>query len=304
MELVIATDEDKRQRDHLGHLAWGAKLSAEQWVVREERLRAHAWARRAMTTWLLRDGDETLSSCETFVQEGWLDGERADVWAVASVFTEERLRGRGHATRLVDLVRERARAAGVLASTLFSDVGLGQYERSGYVARPAEDLIFPPETGEPAAAVDALLTEVTAVPPPPDEDFVIWPTADQVDWHLERSRVYGELLARDSGATVGARAGDGVAYWSTDSTQERLLVLLLAARRAHEAEALLRAARRTARQLKLREVRMWAQPWDFPGRADLGGDRVARRGSIPMIVPLRPSLRAEQWTQIPRAVWV
>ena len=52
MELVIATDEDKRQRDHLGHSAWGGKLSIDQWVLRDERLRAHAWARRAMTTWL------------------------------------------------------------------------------------------------------------------------------------------------------------------------------------------------------------------------------------------------------------
>jgi GNAT superfamily N-acetyltransferase len=304
MELVIATDEDKQLRDRLAHVAWGSKLTVDQWVVRETRLRAHPWAQQAMTTWLLNDGGETLASCEIFVQDGYVDGVRADVWAVASVFTEERLRKRGHATRLVDLLLERARAAGAVASTLFSDVGASLYERSGYVAMPAEDLIFPPESGDPASGVDALLDAIAVLPPPPDEDFVIWPTAAQIDWHLERSRVYGELLARDAGTWVGARAGDAVLYWSADSTNERLLVQLMAATRAHEAEALLRAARRTARQLKLREVRMWAQPWGFPGRADLGGDRVARRGSLPMIAPLVPSLRAQQWRQIPRAVWV
>jgi GNAT superfamily N-acetyltransferase len=303
MELVIATDEDKQERDRLGHVAWGSKLTVAQWVLREERLRAHPWARRAMTTWLLREAGATLSSCETFVQDGFIAGERADVWAVASVFTEERLRKRGHAKRLVDLVLERARAAGAVASTLFSDVAVSQYERSGYVTMAAEDLIFPPEAGAPAATVDALV-ETLVVPPPPDEDFVIWPTAEQLDWHLERSRIYGELLARPSGASVGARAGDGVIYWSADSTNERLLVHLLVAPHAQEAEALLRSARRVARQLGLREVRVWAQPWGFPGRGDLGGDRVARRGSVPMIAPLVPALRAQQWTQIPRAVWV
>ena len=34
--------------------------------------------------------------------------------------------------------------AGAQASTLFSDVGAPIYEKSGYVVRPAEDLVFPP----------------------------------------------------------------------------------------------------------------------------------------------------------------
>jgi hypothetical protein len=51
-------------------------------------------------------------------------------------------------------------------------------------------------------------------------------------------------------------------------------------------------------------VRLWAQPWPWPGRADLGGDRVRRVGSIPMVAPIADGLHAEMWTQIPRAVWV
>jgi hypothetical protein len=124
------------------------------------------------------------------------------------------------------------------------------------------------------------------------------------DWHVERGRTSAALLGRASLPKLGARAGDGVAYWAADWKNDRLLVLWLDAGRAYEAEALVQAARHVASTVKLREVRLWAQPWPFPGRPDLGGDRVRRVGSLPMIAALTPSVSAEKWTQIPRAVWV
>lgn len=304
MELVAATDDDKRARDRLTYAAWGERLDPAQYLEREARLRAHPWAQAAMTTWLLRGDDgAALASCETFRMTSFVDGARGETWAVASVFTEPALRGRGYASRMLALLDERARAAGAQASTLFSDVGARLYEAGGFRARPAEDLVFPPASGEAAAGVDALLTAPPELPPP-DEEFVVWPSAAQLDWHLERTRTYAALLGRPPLSAVGARAGEGTAVWSVEWKKEQLLVLLLRARRAYEAEALVRAARRVAWSLRLREVRLWAQPWDFGGRDDLGGDRVARIGSLPMIAPLAPSLRAEAWTQIPRGVWV
>ena len=74
--------------------------------------------------------------------------------------------------------------------------------------------------------------------------------------------------------------------------------------RAAEAAALVGSARRLAGSLGLREVRLWAQPWPFGGDASLGGTRAARRHSLPMIAPLSPALRAESWSQIPRALWM
>ena len=304
MELASASDDDKRARDRLTYAAWGEQLTPAQYLEREERLRAHAWARASMTTWLWRDHDgAVLSSCESYRMCSSVDGSAGETWAVASVFTEPALRGRGHARRMMDALVARARAAGAQASTLFSDVEPRIYEASGYVARPAFDLVFPPVRGEPARAVDALFDAVVEIDEPAD-DFALWPTAAQLDWHVERARIYGELLGRPSLPTVGARAGAGVALWTVDWKHDRLLVLWLDAAREHEAEALLQAARRVAQALALHEVRLWAQPWSFPGRADLGGDRVARVGSLPMMVPLVPSLRADAWTQIPRAVWV
>ncbi|MDB4967359.1 MAG: hypothetical protein JWN44_3048 [Myxococcales bacterium] len=304
MRLAVASDEEKRARDHVTHETWGGRLDVASWVEREERLRRHPWPAAAMVSWLWRDADgAVLSSCETFTMPSSVDGVRGRTWAVASVYTEVALRKRGHARRMIDALVARARSEGAQASTLFSDVGAPIYEASGYVARPAEDLVFPPAPGAAGAGVDALLDETVDVDAP-EEGFTVWPDKAQLDWHLERTRAYAELWKRPPMPSVGARAGEAVAMWAVDWHNERLTVLLLDAVRSHEAEALVQAARRTAGAMHLREVRLWAQPWPFPGRADLGGDRVARVGSLPMIAPLVPSLRAEMWTQIPRAVWV
>jgi GNAT superfamily N-acetyltransferase len=304
VKLDFVTADEKRARDRIAYEAWGELLTTEQYVQREERLCAHPWAQETMRCWAWRDGDgEILSSCETYRMASAVDGVRGETWAVASVFTVPALRGRGHARAMMDALVTRARADGAQASTLFSDVGAPIYEKSGYVARPADDLVFPPAPGDSARTIDALVERVGEIEPYVD-DFSIWPTAAQLDWHLERGRAYAALLGRPSLSSVGARAGDGVAYWAADWKNDRLLVIWLDAGRAHEAEALVQAARQVASAAKLREVRLWAQPWPFPGRSDLGGDRVRRVGSLPMIAPLIPSVSAEMWTQIPRAVWV
>ena len=305
MELVVATAAEKLARDRLTFASWGEQLTPEQYLKREERLCAHPWARDTMTWWLWRDADgSVLSSCESYRMCSAVDGERGDTWAVASVYTDPALRGRGHARAMMNALVARARAEGAQASTLFSDVGTPIYEASGYAARPAEDLVFPPAPGDAARGVDQLISQAVGDLEPYVDDFAVWPTPAQLDWHIERARTYGDLLGRAPLASIGARAGDGVAYWTPTVHHDSLLILWLDAGRAGEAEALVQAARNVASAARLREVRLWAQPWPFPGRADLGGDRVKRVGSIPMIAPLAPTVRAEMWTQIPRAVWV
>ncbi|HEY2746659.1 MAG TPA: GNAT family N-acetyltransferase [Polyangia bacterium] len=304
MKLVLADADEKRARDRLTYEAWGEALTPEQYLIREERLCAHPWARAAMQWWLWKDDDgKVLSSCETYRMSSAVEGERGETWAVASVFTEPALRGRGHARAMMDALLERARQEGAQASTLFSDVAPMQYERSGYAVRPAEDLVFPPAQGDSAHGVDALVEVVGELEPYVD-DFTVWPSRQQLDWHLERGRTYGALLRRAPLSSVGARAGEGVAYWVADWKNDRLTMLWLDAADAYEAEALVQTARNVASAARLREVRLWAQPWPFPGRADLGGDRVRRVGAVPMIAPLVGAVRAEMWTQIPRAVWV
>ncbi len=80
-------------------------------------------------------------------------------------------------------------------------------------------------------------------------------------------------------------------------------MLLLDATTTEEARALVEAARRVAGALGLTDVRLWEQPWPFAAPAAWGAS-VARKHSLPMIAPLAPSLRAEAWTRIPRALWL
>jgi GNAT superfamily N-acetyltransferase len=310
MQLHRAGVDEQRERDRLTHDAWGDKLTPAQFIAREERLRAHAWPRKSMMTWFLRDdAGAVLASCETYEMRSFMSGVEGSSFGIASVFTDGPLRGKGYATRLMDLVLARVRDdhAPAQAMLLFSDVGARIYERSGYRARPAFDIVLPPAAGEPA--VDALLDDAAALDafdalPIPDEDFIVWPTRVQVDWHYERTRIYRELLGRARLPSAGARLGDSLMLWTANWKSDQLQVLLLESARADEAEALVAAARRVAYAARLREIRMWAEPWSFGAAHTLGGDRVARKDSLPMLAPLVPTLSPDQWQRIPRAIWM
>jgi GNAT superfamily N-acetyltransferase len=318
MHLVLATEAQKAQRDLLTYSAWGQTLTPEAYAERERRLRAHPWSAAEMKTWLLcaEDGD-VLASCETFRTDSFLRGPggepvRGDSFAIASVFTEERLRGRGCATRLMDLLAaelERAspRAHGAL---LFSDVGPALYRRSGYRELPAFDWRLPPTEGAPGEPVERLLGErdVPAAlarlrwPPTP---YFLWPSAAQVDWHVERERIYAEALARPRPEAQGATVGDSTALWAMTAKDGELKVLLLDARSPEEARALLEAARRVARRAGLERVVVWEEPASAPLLARLpGATRVPRDGSLPMVRPLRPELPLSPAPPAPRALWV
>jgi GNAT superfamily N-acetyltransferase len=302
VQLSIASPEEQRALDEITFDAWGEQLTLAQFRAREARLRGHPWSRVELTTWLLRDGGAVLASCETYRMDSWLDGARGQTWGVASVFTAPPLRRRGYASRLMSLLVAEARAQAAHATILFSDVGAPIYEASGHRARPAYDLVFSPSAEEQSVDVlydDQQLRAAFDRLTPPAGGFVVWPSAAQLDWHLERQRTYAALLGRPALAHSGARAGDGLIAWAADWLHQRLLVLLIAGARAEEAEALLRTARHVALQAGLAEVRLWQQ-----AGVDGGGTRVARVGSLPMIAPLAPSLTAEMWTWIPRAVWV
>jgi hypothetical protein len=150
--------------------------------------------------------------------------------------------------------------------------------------------------------VDALLTSV-AVPPVPALELVVWPTAAQLDWHLERTRTVAAIMNKPALPWLGARAGRATIHWSIEWKSERLVVLLLDAATADEGRALVEAARRVAGALGLRDVRLWEEPWPFAAEA-LGGEALARKHSLPMVAPLAPSLAAAAWTRIPRALWL
>ena len=317
MRLVLASEEQKKQRDALTYSAWGASLDLEQYRHREEILRRHAWSRGGMSTWLLCAPDgQVLSSCETYRMESVAkDGAGAiqgSTYGVASVFTEACLRGKGYATALIDrvmraLVETDSR---LQASILFSDVGARIYERCGFVARPAFDWKFPAlkesENIRGELPVDERrLTELVLSAPRPGARFFVWPTADQIDWYLERERTYARMLGRARPKQCGAQIGTGFAVWAARYQTDELLVLVLHAAREDEAGALLGAAQRAAGQAGLSGVGWWEQT--FPFALDplvRRGTRIERQGSLPMLRTFDARVRAEDWTWIPRATWM
>jgi len=59
---------------------------------------------------------------------------------MGAVFTPESRRGQGHATRLLEMLVERERAAGALLSSLFSEIGAEFYERIGFRTVPLDEV--------------------------------------------------------------------------------------------------------------------------------------------------------------------
>lgn len=325
-KLTRATAAQASARDALTHPAWGDRLTLEHYLAREARLRAHRWSTAGMSTWLLEGDDgEVLASCESFRCDSWWRGERGVSFAIASVFTEERLRGRGYATTMMQALMQRlasgddapGRTAGPThAVHLYSEVGPTIYERAGFVARPSFDWVAPPSKGAIEGVCDAALSEgaiggaiegaidrAIDRAGAPGDAFVIWPSADQIDWHLERERFYAGALGRARPRCHGARVGDAMAVWAADFKIDRLRVLALVASGADAAAALYEAARRAAGEAGLAGVIAWEDEQNagwFPGEP---ARRAPRPDALPMIRPVAPGLRAEDFRRVPRALW-
>ncbi len=309
MQLVVADASQRRSRDALTHAAWGQRLAPGQFARREEQLRGHPWSKEAMTTWLLTgDHGEVLASCETFrMRSRLLGGDEGSTYGVASVYTEPDLRGRGHAAAMMALLTRRLQAddPSAQASILFSEVGPTLYRQAGYVEVPWLERILPAQEDRVDPAI-TLLPEtrlaagLVAIPEPPDP-FLAWPSALQLDWYLERERIYAELLERPRPAAAGATLRDSTLIWAADPKNERLCVLLGHAPDPEDGALLLRAAAALAADAGLRAVHLWeSAALQLPiglGRTQLAED-------LPMIRPLHPALDPEDWRTVPRALWV
>jgi hypothetical protein len=313
--LVLATEAQKEARDLLTVESWGQGLSTDEYLRRERRLRALAVPRLDMRCWLLVDGrGHVLSSCETLTFPSLLRVDAAESWGhsfgVASVFTEGPLRGRGYATRALDLLCETLlREPSAHAAVLYSDVGAAQYARSGFVARPAYDWRWPPAAAgaesEAAFFGDDALSWRWAARTVAEGRFVLHPTVDTFHWLLERERIYCEALGRPRPRACGAAVGNSLALWYAQPKDSRLWLCWLDAQDAKSARALVLAARVVARDAGLSEVRLWEEPDGPPSPEGLeGGFREKRSGSLPMLRPLDARVRPEDWRRIPRALWV
>ena len=333
MQLRLATEAEKVARDRVTFPEWGTRLTLEQYLERERELRAHAFS-RGMRTWLLAEGDEVLASCETFDNVSRVGGGEVGVtWSIASVYVEAQHRGRGHATRLMDLVAEEATRLGVQACVLFSDVGTRSYERSGFGAvEPAEEWVMSPlaprgeRDGVRGQSLDGSASHATSEalgeardrrstlelheklfpspPPSPREGrggaLVLIPTAEQFDWAFARERLYARFLSRTAPLTRSARSGAAHATWAAYFKANELIILWLQPGSPEETRAVLDVARAEAHRCGLDRVRLWA----LPGSALPPDAAVQKRKDELAMVRACACHRIDTWIDVQRALWV
>jgi GNAT superfamily N-acetyltransferase len=86
------------------------------------------------------DQGNLLASAKRYRHDVRLDGRDGWMAGIGAVFTPEAQRGQGHATRLIEMMIERERAAGALLAGLFSEIGTRFYERLGFRSVPLDEV--------------------------------------------------------------------------------------------------------------------------------------------------------------------
>lgn len=314
--LRVATPEEERKRNRLTAPVWGNRLTEAQYLDREDALRGTEFSRDGMRTWLLEDDAApgvTLASCETYAMSSVFDGTRGTTYGFASVFVEERLRGRGLAGAMIDLVQKNLRAEGAQAAILFSEVGASIYERAGFVARPIRARTWTPSRGavseiarplDRAAAHPGFGWQGTVAARVPR--FAITPTPAQIEWHRARSSFYRRVLApdrMDPDLLSGAEVGWARVLWTPDYRNDVLMVLQVGepiSSPAPQREAIVETIRRAAHALGMPR----AELWESPAISLPGGDVIPRDDELPMIAPYAPGLVPTDWVDYGRGCWV
>lgn len=294
--LTIASAPEQRARDALTASTWGSGLTPMQFLEREERLRAHPWAKKTMTSWLWKDDSGAiLSSSETFLDEAKVGTTVGTAATIASVFTEPSLRGKGHAGNMLRALIDRHRAdPSCLALTLFSEIGTDYYQRLGFWPVPAFDTFFSPRADTPK--VEWLESLPSPHHPSGDGNTLrLTLCSERLDWHLERERIYGAALGRRPLSHHGASVGDSTITWTAYWKTNELQVLSLDVRDEAHLAALLHAAAHAAHLAGLATVRIWETNTLDSGR------RVARTDEVAMFLPLRAGVQA--WTMVERGLW-
>jgi GNAT superfamily N-acetyltransferase len=324
------------------HAAWGRSLTLAQYLFRERVLRASPFSRRGLRAWALQRRGATLASCETYACDVVIGGRgtapsRATGHGIASVYVDPDQRGHGYASELLRRVHAALHAEGALLCFLWSEIGPTLYQRLGYVARPLSlrryaaapkeeshgtvppwRLLRLPELG-PVLAARPLAGRGLA--------FSIELDLSQIDWCLRRAAFYARSLGRPISPFVAAQAGDALSVFCPDYVDNLMRVLTLYPGahlstagavfepRSAEGENLrnvLHAARAVAGQLGLSAIELWQNPLNTGYLR--GGAQSPEVKELPMVLlfpqaaaargPARPPLRADDWQDYERGLWL
>ncbi|HVO32192.1 MAG TPA: GNAT family N-acetyltransferase [bacterium] len=307
-----ATASEIDERNRLTAPVWGNRLTVEQYLERERRLRETAFSKSAMRTWVLeRDDGRVVASHESYrmVTDGDFGPGHAE--GIASVFVEEPLRGQGFAKEILAQSLARFREEKAQASILWSEVGAGIYAKLGYHDRPIRARQWLPAAG-PIGEVATPFARNDADAPDPGNSvpagagapsFRIVLTREQLEWHRERAAFYHQVLApsrRHPDSLAGATAGEAWIHWMPDYRLERLMVLACRTGTHEENLRLAEALRRATWTLGMPVAELWISP-----SLDLwGGTTVNRDDELPMIAPIADGIAPMDWSDYGRGCWI
>src|SRR5262245_10219482 len=134
MNIVIA-DDALRQHilDHTFPI-WNEGLTREAYSRWNEAQLRTAWGRTHLQRIaLVDDAGELLATAKRYRFDVRVDGRDGWMCGIGAVFTPVERRGRGYASRLIEMMLADARREGALFASLFSEIGAAFYERLGFM---------------------------------------------------------------------------------------------------------------------------------------------------------------------------
>ena len=141
MKIVIA-DDALRQRilDHTFPI-WNEGLSREAYSRWNEAQLRTEWGRtRLQRLALLGRAGDLLATAKRYRFDVRVDGREGWMCGIGAVFTPADRRGRGYASRLIEMMLADARREGALFASLFSEIGTPFYERLGFTTVPLDEV--------------------------------------------------------------------------------------------------------------------------------------------------------------------
>jgi len=158
MQIVVA-DQALRQRilDHTFPI-WNEGLSRQAYSRWNEAQLRTEWGRTHLQRLALLDAaGDLLATAKRYRFDVRVDGRDGWMCGIGAVFTPADRRGRGYASRLIEMMLADARREGALFASLFSEIGTAFYERHGFATVPLDEVTVGVERkgGAPAMLVRA-----------------------------------------------------------------------------------------------------------------------------------------------------
>jgi GNAT superfamily N-acetyltransferase len=141
MPLVVADGPLREQILDLTYPIWNEGLTRRAYGQWNDAQMRTPWGQVHLArVALLDEAGAPLASAKRYRFRARFDGQTVDILGIGAVFTPQPLRGRGHASRLIELLVDEGRTDGAALAMLFSEIDPAFYERLGFRRVPIDQL--------------------------------------------------------------------------------------------------------------------------------------------------------------------